>query len=478
MTRPKPPSLPEPPKYCPHAPHPRQAAFLTLGIREALYGGAAGGGKSDALLMAALQYVHIPGYSALVLRKSYADLALPDAIMDRAKTWLLPVPRVHWNDQRKVFTFPGGATLTFGYLKYERDRYRYQGSAYQFIGFDEATQFREDEYLYLLSRLRRPSVGAGHPLSGIPLRMRAASNPGGIGHEWVRNRFVPQVDPHTSVVVTPVDEYGERRIFVPAKLDDNPSLDQVEYRKNLAALDPVLRAQLLEGNWGARPPGEVFDRSWFNIIVAPKEQQAILSSVGTWVRAWDLASTERGKGRDPDYTVGTLMGRTVDDTIVVADVRRIRGRPDEVEALIVETAERDYLQHGCRRIRMEQEPGSSGVFVTQNFAKKLAGYDFTGIRSTGPKEERARPYATYASNGLVKVFSAPWTGDFLSEHEAFPNAGLHDDQVDSASLAFSQLVSSYYKGSGSLDARRGQYAAQRTTTVSYASRRRSILGVR
>lgn len=471
--------LPEAPKFCPHAPHPRQAAFLSMEVKEALYGGAAGGGKSDALLMSALQYVDVPGYSALLLRKSYADLALPDAIMDRAKTWLVNVPGIHWNDQRKVFTFPSGATLTFGYLKYERDRYRYQGSAYQFIGFDEATQFREDEYLYLLSRLRRPSITGGHPLAHVPLRMRAASNPGGIGHEWVRMRFVPQVDPLTGDVRMPVDDYGERRVFVPAKLDDNPSLDSVEYRKNLMALDPVLRKQLLEGDWGARPPGEVFDRSWFSIVANPKEQENLRVSATSWVRWWDLASTEKTKGkRDPDYSVGVLMGRTADDIIVIADVRRTQSRPDDVERLVVETAKHDLGWVGSRRIRMEKEPGSSGEYVAQNFAKKLAGYDFTAIRSTGPKEERARPFASYASNGLVRVFSAPWVSEYLSELEAFPNDGLHDDQVDASSGAFSALVSTYFRGSGGVQAPRGTYNAERRVSVAYSARRRTLLGVR
>jgi len=471
--------LPEAPKFCPHPPHPRQAVFLSLQTKESLYGGAAGGGKSDALLMAALQYVHVPGYSALLLRKSYADLALPDAIMDRAKTWLVNLPGVHWNDQRKVFTFPSGATLTFGYLKYERDRYRYQGSAYQFIGFDEATQFREDEYLYLLSRLRRPNIGTGHPLSSVPLRMRAASNPGGIGHEWVRQRFVPQMDPLTQTMVSPHDDYGERRYFIPAKLDDNPSLDSVEYRKNLMALDPVLRAQLLEGDWGARPPGEMFDRSWFTIVANPREQDALKSSIFSWCRTWDLASTERAKNKkDPDYSVGVLMGRTPDDIIIVADVRRVQARPDDVERLVVETAQRDFAVYGNRRIRMEKEPGSSGEFVAQTFAKKLAGFDFMALRSTGPKDERARPFASYAGNGLVRVFSSPWVSDFLAELEAFPNSGLHDDQVDAASLGFSQLVSTYFSGSGKISPQRGSYNAERRVSVSYSSRRRTILGVR
>lgn len=188
--------------WIPHDPTLKQAEFLLLSEREVLYGGSAGGGKSDALLMAALQFVDVPGYSALLLRRSYADLALPGALMDRAHQWLYGTSAV-WNAAEKTWTFPSGATLTFGYLDRVNDKYRYQSSEFQFIGFDELTQFTEEEYTYLFSRLRRR---ADLP---VPLRMRAASNPGGIGHDWVRRRFL--LEPGTS-----------SRRFLPASLHDNP----------------------------------------------------------------------------------------------------------------------------------------------------------------------------------------------------------------------------------------------------------------
>ena len=102
--------------YIPHKPTPKQLAFLLLENQEALYGGAAGGGKSDALLMAALQYADVPGYSALLLRRSYTDLSLPGALMDRAKAWLMPSV-ARWRDSLKTWEFPSGASITFGYLE-------------------------------------------------------------------------------------------------------------------------------------------------------------------------------------------------------------------------------------------------------------------------------------------------------------------------------------------------------------------------
>jgi len=207
----------------------KQAAFLSLDCLEAGYGGAAGGGKSDAILAAALQYVDVPGYAALILRRSFSDLALPGAAMARSKEWL--TGRARWRENEKTWTFLCGATLTFGYLESENDVFRYQGSEYQYVGFDELTQFSESQYRYLFSRLRRvESIAA-------PLRMRWASNPGGVGHGWVKRRFI--------------DEPAEGVVFVPARVADNPGLEADEYIRSLAHLPEMVRKQLLEGDWGA-----------------------------------------------------------------------------------------------------------------------------------------------------------------------------------------------------------------------------------
>jgi hypothetical protein len=226
-----------PRSFIPQAPEPKQAEFLALDCLEALYGGAAGGGKSSALLMAALQHVHVPGYAALILRRTFADLSLPGAIMDRAHDWLQGTG-AKWNGQDKRWTFPSGATLTFGYCETAKDVYRYQGMEVQFVGVDELTQWPEQSYRYLLSRLRRLEG------STIPVRARAASNPGGIGHDWVRRRFVEAADP-------------ERR-FVPANLGDNPHVDAVSYRKALAQLDENTRRQLELGIWVRDSGGLVY----------------------------------------------------------------------------------------------------------------------------------------------------------------------------------------------------------------------------
>ena len=225
-------------RYIPHDPTDRQAMALLaheFAQRpdepiEIFYGGAAGGGKSDWLLMAALQYVDQPGYAAIIFRRTYQQLAKPGALIARSKQWLTP-SNATWNEQAKEWRFPSGATLAFGYLEQETDVENYQSAEFQFVGFDELTHFSESQYRYLFSRLRR--------LEGtdIPLRLCGASNPGSRGHAWVRDRLVEGKETN--------------RVFIPAKIADNPHLDQVAYAASLSNLSETLQMQLREGLWDA-----------------------------------------------------------------------------------------------------------------------------------------------------------------------------------------------------------------------------------
>jgi predicted phage terminase large subunit-like protein len=359
--------------------------------------------------MSALQYANVPGYSALLLRRTYTDLSLPGALMERSHAWLRG-SGARWKDAEKTWKFPSGATLTFGYLEADADKYRYQSSEYQLIAFDELTQFTPDQYIYLFSRLRR--------LQGVdvPLRMRAASNPGGTSHAFVKARFL--------------DSPQSGRLFIPSKLDDNPYLDREQYRAALVELDPFTRSQLLEGSWDEYQ-GSFFRRDWCKVLDRAPE-------IEKCVRSWDFAATEAKPGKDPDWSVGTLIGRTKQRQYVVLDVVRLRATPLGVENLVRATAERDG--RGVP-IVLEEECGSSGKIVSDHYRRvALPGFVVTPVRSTGRKAERFAPFSSMAEAGNVFLLKGSWNAAWLDELCAFDGSGKgHDDQCDSVSLGYSAI---------------------------------------
>lgn len=359
--------------------------------------------------MGALQFVTEPNYAALILRRTFADLQQPGALIDVSKQWL--TDKAEWNETKMRWKFPSGATLTFGYLDNESDKYRYQGSEFQYIGFDELTQIPyENWFTYLASRLRRKKG------SKIPPRLRAATNPGGVGHDWVKDR------------------YFERREgpYIPAKLEDNPHLDHDEYEDQLSKLDSVTRAQLRHGDWDVKPDGNVFKRIWFQDKTAND-----IPDPTDIVRFWDLAATEQSaKSQDPDWTVGAKVARLGPSRYVVLDVERFRESAQEVERRITQTSVRDGFDVA---IRMEQEPGSSGKIVISQFSRMLDGYDFRGISSTGDKVTRAMGFAAAAERGDIIVKQAHWNRAAIDEIVSFPNAP-HDDQVDAIVGAYNAIA--------------------------------------
>jgi predicted phage terminase large subunit-like protein len=399
-------------KYIPHEPTVKQRAFLLLDeIDDAFYGGAGGGGKSDALLMAALQYVDVPGYAAILFRRTITDLTLEGALIPRSLEWLGNTDAV-WNAQKHKWAFPSGATLSFGYLETERDKYRYAGSEYQYIGFDELTQFSESQFRFLFSRLRRK---VGVP---IPLRMRGASNPGSVGHVWVKQRYI-------------VGGVEHGRVFIPATLRDNPHIDQGAYRRSLSHLDPITRAHIEEGNWDAEAGGSMFDRSWFPIRAARP------ADVERRIRYWDLASSTSESAK---YTAGVRMALTSKEQFAIEHVVRGKWRPGERDEVILQTAHMDGVD---TIIYIEQEPGSGGDAQVQYLIRKLSGYAVERHLPRGDKTTRAAPLASQAEAGNVFLLEGPWNGDFIDEVQAFPD-GEYKDQVDACSGAFAQLAGGRY----------------------------------
>lgn len=406
-------------KYIPYEPTAKQTAFLLMNSKkEVLYGGAAGGGKSIAQMMAALQFVDVPGYSAILFRKTFADLTLPGALISIAKEWLMPwVERneVKWSEKEHKFTFPSGATLAFGYLESENDCFRYQGAEFQYIGFDECTHISPGNYRYLFSRLRKPKS------LDVPLRVRATCNPGGAYGEYYHNRFF-------------IEGQENGRIFIGAGLKDNPHLDAEEYKEALAELDPVTREQLLNGNWDIKESGDLFSSEWLHEVSRNDMPEYIKS-----VRYWDMAATDpknrKSKNKkDPDYTVGFKLS-SYQGIYWIEDIIRVQKKPHDTEQLIKQTAEADG--YSCA-IRMEQEPGSSGDITIDHYARNvLPGYDFQGVRSTGSKVERARTSASAMQGGRIFMLNSCRNKTaFKDELDLFP-FGAHDDTIDGLSGSFS-----------------------------------------
>lgn len=429
-------NLPE--KYIPQRPTPHQAAFLLVPHYEVFFGGSAGPGKSSALLMAALQYVEHPNYNALILRKTFQDLSKADALIPRSKEWLMNTD-AHWNETAKKWTFPSGATLSFGHMDDENAKYNYQGAAWHFIGFDELTHFSETMYMYMHSRCRKAEEDP------IPLRMRGTGNPGGIGHEWVKNRFVsppPFEEATFGMTEDAIEEYLEERktiLFIPAKLQDNPYIAK-EYEKSLKRLDAVTRAQLLNGDWDIVGEGNLFKLEYFDgkILEAVPEGVEIIRKV----RYWDLASTDEEKVKEkkgaPDYTASCLMALGDNGQIYVLEMTQDRLSPAAVEDLVRTKAARDGRLGTI--IYMEEEPGSSGKNTIQMYGRYvLAGYPFFGDKPSGSKIERARPASSACELGNVNLIRGSWTKKFLNELTAFP-IGQHDDMVDSFTGAFTKIA--------------------------------------
>lgn len=257
-------------------PQPKQLAFMQRPEFEALYGGSAGGGKSDALVVEALRQINFPYYKGLILRKTYPQLS--ELIDKSLLIYPRAVPGAKYVSTSHTWIFPSGARIRFGSLPHANSKYDYQGQAFDYIAFDELTQFAFDDYMYLISRCRPNGAGTR-------CYVRATANPGGIGHGWVKTRFIDVAPPMTPVEddITVEDNKGRKvtirrtRIFVPATVFDNNVLltNDPHYIATLGMLPEAEKKALLYGDWNSFS-GQVFrlvndpehydDRRWTHVV--------------------------------------------------------------------------------------------------------------------------------------------------------------------------------------------------------------------
>lgn len=378
-------------------------------------------------------FADVPGYSALLFRKTYTDLSLPGALMDRAAEWLMPTP-AKWNDREKTWHFPSGATLSFGYLDSAKDRFRYQGAEVQFIGFDEATQIREEDYLYLFSRLRK--------LRGarVPLRARAASNPGGESHEFFGDRFVTPEKPNPE------------RIFVPAYLEDNPYLDRPSYERALAELPDLEYRQLRRGEW-VRDTGEaIFKSDWFPRYTQ-EETYALWNSTVHRYAALDTAETV---GEASAYTALTVGDIQPDWTMPIRYAARKKLEFPDLLDWVIDEVYPFIRDHKFQVLFVEN--ASSGRQLVQQLRRSgppwLASRVIAVKPNPGPngKEKGWKNAALWARRGMTPLphpsDDAPWLMPFQKELLAVPNSTFMD-QADSYSL----LVNGVEAASGAFSGR-------------------------
>lgn len=433
-----------------------QSRFIASPADIAIYGGAAGGGKSYGLLIDPLRHHNNSKFGGTVFRRTSVQVRNEGGLWDESMN-IYPFFKAHPREAYLSWRFPSGMSLGFAHLEHDKDVFNWQGSQIPWIGFDELTHFTAQQFFYMLSRNRSAS--------GVKPRIRATCNPDPdsfvrklidwwIGPEgypilersgllrWFIRRDDQFIWANSREEIHAIYGRGEEiqpksLTFIPSKLQDNKILMQKDpsYLSNLLAQGRVDRMRLLEGNWNVRATaGMMFQRQWFSIV------DAIPAGWIASIRFWDRAATKPSETNlDPDWTRGIRLFKYLDGRWCIGDMKSARDTPGEVERLIKAVASHDGP--GVR-VMSQQDPGSAGVMEAQHFVRMLQGYDARTMTTSKDKVTRAKPVSAQCEAGNVLVLRAPWNEDLFNELENFSDNEkeyAHDDQVDVLSGAFNEL---------------------------------------
>lgn len=431
-----------------------QETFLSSNADIVIYGGAAGGGKTYALLMECLRHRNANGFSAVIFRRNSTQVRNPGGLWDTSFELFTKVGGTP-KETTLEWDFKGNGRVKFAHLEHDKTRFDWQGSQIPLIGFDELTHFSWSQFVYMLSRNRSTC--------GVKPYIRATTNPD--TDSWVRQFIAWWIDEASGYPIPSRsgkirwffiqnDEtiWGSSReellekdpnclpksvSFVASTVHDNKILLEKDpgYLANLKALPRFEREQLLMGNWNIRPSaGMFFQRCFFEVV------KAIPKGGTKAVRYWDRAATKKTENNDPDYTVGIKLEKDKNNILYVTDLIRIQDSPLGVQTAVKNTASQDG--HSVR-IGIEQDPGQAGVSEADYLVRMLQGYSVKTVKATKDKVTRALPVSSQAEAGNIKILQAPWNEAFLRELENFPE-GSHDDIVDALSGAFLMQTDSIY----------------------------------
>lgn len=435
-----------------------QEKFLATSADIAIYGGAAGGGKTFALLMEPLRYVYVKGYRALIFRSSYTQIYAAGGLWDESLLMYSQIrgatplrsPKFHWSFNRL-------GVVHFDYLGRDADTLKWQGSQITFIGFDELTHFSEYQFFYMLSRNRSTC--------GIRPYIRATCNPD--ADSWVARFIEWWINQDTGYPIKERSgkirymvrinneilwgntkrELVERGIepddiksvtFIASTLQDNKILMEKDpgYLANLKALPEVEKERLLYGNWKIKPAaGLFFKRSQIGEFLESVPKDVVL-----WARGWDLAATSEDENGDPAYTAGVLIGKRRNGRYVIASVTNVRLAADDVRKHIKNTCIMDKQKYHRVIQRLPKDPGQAGKEQAQSYIKMLAGFLVKTIPESGSKETRAEPFAAQWQAGNVDLVIGEWNEMYISQLESFPESKFKD-MVDASSSAFAEIES-------------------------------------